>query len=83
MKILEHTSTELAIQDSLDDLWIARILTAVFLIWGSCDIVWLMLNSWGWSFLLGLHLIFNLGLGIILAGSPAQNQLFLTKRMSR
>lgn len=81
MKILEHTSIHLILQDSAEHIWVARLIASGFLIWGFWDVGMVIIDSSFLSLLIAIHIIFLLGVGTLCTLFPWRSTVYFDKNM--
>ena len=79
MNIVAHTSNHLTLQDPKEQIWIARLIAGIFLVWGSWDLGMAIIDLSFLSVLIVIHITFFLGLGTALALFPCQTTVHFDK----
>lgn len=79
MEIVEHTSTQLILQDPAEKIWIPKLLSGIFLAWGSWVLFLVINDHYSLSFLIVIHIIFPLGLGGATAFFPWRNKVYFDR----
>jgi hypothetical protein len=83
MQILEHTSSHLTLQESSENIWIARLISSIFLIWGSWDVFMVVVDNSFLNFIIAFHIVFLLGIGTLNALFPWRNTVCFDKNIGR
>lgn len=81
MNIIAHTSTHLTLQDPRENIWIARLLSSIFLIWGGFDLIFAIIDPSFFDFIIAVHIVFLLSLGTATALFFRVNQVDVDKEL--
>lgn len=79
MKILEQTSTHLTLQDSTGILWMTRIVSGIFFVWSSADIILSVFKPSFFSLLILIHIIGFSCFSLAFALFPSRNTVNFDK----
>jgi hypothetical protein len=83
MQILEHTSSHLTLQESSENIWMARLISGIFLIWGTWDVFMVIIDNSFLNFIIAVHIVFFLGISTLNALFPWRNTVCLDKNIGR